>query len=85
MGKLMEKVGTMRLRSLFSPVFAEQQFGCRSGHSTQQALMRFVHAGALAAAAQESFGAIAFDFTKAYDRVPRYKMIQKLDHRINSL
>ena len=63
MGKLMERVITMRLRALFFPHMADQQHGCRSGHNTQQALMRFVHAGAIAAAGRESFGTIAFDFT----------------------
>jgi ribonuclease HI len=64
----------LRDKIKLSPV----QFGCRAGHSTSHALARLLHASGLAAAAHKQFGCISFDFSKAYDRVPRNLLVHKL-------
>jgi hypothetical protein len=79
LGKWLEKIITARLRYLLHDKLAAQQHGCKAGHSTQQALVRFMHSGAIAAASDYSFGGLAFDFSKAYDRVSRFILIMKLD------
>ncbi len=75
-GKIYEKMLEKRLREEFP--LNEAQFGCRPGHSTSHALARLLHASGTAAAAFEQFGCISFDFSKAYDRVPRNLLVKKL-------
>jgi len=75
-GKIYEKMLEKRLREEFP--LAKTQFGCRPGHSTSHALTRLLHASGTAAAAYQHFGCISFDFSKAYDRVPRNILIKKL-------
>jgi hypothetical protein len=77
LGKIFEKMLEKRLREAIP--LASNQFGCRAGHSTAQALARLVHASGVAAAAGKSFGCISFDFSKAYDRVPCNLLLKKLD------
>ena len=55
-----------------------QQFGCRPGHSTAQALMRLLHNTGETAGNNLQFGAILYDFTKAYDRVPKLVLLNKM-------
>jgi ribonuclease HI len=78
MSKLLEKIVTARIRTQVSDKLTAQQFGCRSGHSVQQALTRVIHSSGIAAGAQSNFAMLAFDFTKAYDRVSRLGLIAKL-------
>jgi ribonuclease HI len=78
MSKIFEKIIEQRIRESIENQLAPIQHGCRAGHSTTQALCRFVHNAGLAAAKGHSFGALAFDFSKAYDRVPRHRLIRKL-------
>jgi ribonuclease HI len=75
-GKIYDKMLEKRLREEFP--LTKAQFGCRPGHSTSQALTRLLHASGTAAAADEHFGCISFDFSKAYDRVPRNLLVKKL-------
>jgi ribonuclease HI len=77
LGKIFEKMLEKRIREEMP--LASNQFGCRPGHSTAQALARLVHASGLAAARGNSFGCISFDFSKAYDRVPCNLLLKKLD------
>jgi ribonuclease HI len=78
LGKLVEKIVEQRIRSQIRHKLAPQQHGCRAGHNTQQALARFAHANGVAALSGSWFGAIAFDFSKAYDCVPSYKLLAKM-------
>ena len=67
-----------RIRSLTETKLPPHQFGCRPGHSTSQALMRLMHYAGIAAGNEAQFGAILYDFTKAYDRVPKHILIKKM-------
>jgi ribonuclease HI len=78
MGKIFEKILEQRLRESVQTQLSSIQHGCRPGHNTAQALCRFAHSCGLARANNLHFGAIAFDFSKAYDRVPRYRLVMKL-------
>jgi ribonuclease HI len=78
MSKIFEKIMEQRIRESIEDKLSPIQHGCRSGHSTTQALCRFAHNSSLARAHNEIFGAIAFDFSKAYDRVPKTRLINKL-------
>jgi ribonuclease HI len=75
-GKIYDKMLEKRLREEFP--LSKAQFGCRPGHNTSQALIRLLHASGTAAAEYEHFGCISFDFSKAYDRVPRNLLVKKL-------
>ena len=66
------------MRELVEPKLPRQQFGCRPGHSTAQALMRLMHYSGITAGNGNQFGAILYDFTKAYDRVPKHVLIKKM-------
>ena len=66
------------MRYIVEKDLPKQQFGCRAGHSTAQALMRLTHYAGTAAGNNEQFGAIAYDFTKAYDRVPKHVLVRKM-------
>jgi ribonuclease HI len=78
LSKIFEKILEQRIRESIGDKLNPIQHGCRSGHNTTQALGRFAHANGTAAAQMLEFGAIAFDFSKAYDRVPKTKLISKL-------
>ena len=78
MSKIFEKIIEQRLRELINEQISPIQFGCRAGHSTTQALCRFAHHSGVARSQKLRFGALAFDFSKAYDRVPRIRLINKL-------
>ena len=77
-GKTVERIVEKRLRRAVRDKFHPAQFGCRSSHSTSHAINRLLHRSGLAAAQSKQFGAIAFDFSKAYDRVIHHKLIIKL-------
>ena len=47
----------------------EIQFGCRTGHSTQQAIARLLHFSSMAAVNDEYFLIFSLDLKKAYDRM----------------
>ena len=74
--KILEKIVTTRLDRVL-PARATQ-FGCTKQRSTQAALVRFLHQSSVAAEQGKYFGAISVDFSKAYDRVNRIKLIHKL-------
>ena len=69
--KIIEFMIQNRIRSLTETKLPPHHFGCRPGHSTSQALMRLMHYAGIAAGNEEQFGAILYDFTKAYDRAPK--------------
>ena len=77
-GKLFESILEQRLREACTHILSPNQFGCRPGHSTSQALIRLLHANALVVAKSEVFALIAIDFSKACDRVFTKTMINKL-------
>ena len=56
----------------------ENQFGCRPGHPTAQALMRLMHHCGVSAPNEKQFGSIFYHFTQAYDRVPKTKVLRKM-------
>lgn len=78
--KIAERIIEQRLRDEISTLLKKNQFGCKPGHSTAQAISRILHANAMAAKERgpSSFGLMTFDFSKAYDRVPAKLLIQKL-------
>ena len=54
------------------------QFGCTPKRSTHMAIIRFLHNSAMGHIQSSSFGAIAVDFSKAYDKVPHGILLSKL-------
>ena len=56
----------------------EIQFGCRTGHSTQQAIARLLHFSSMAAVNDEYFLIFSLDLKKAYDRMDVSKLVSKL-------
>ena len=79
MGKLLERIITARIREQVAPDIHPAQQGCRSAHGTSTAMARLFHqAGIAAASPDKHFGLITFDFSKAYDRVNRLLLIEKL-------
>ena len=79
--KIVENIVQNRIREAvhLNPI----QQGCRPGQGTHTCLNRFLHAAGVAASEHQAFGAIAFDFSKAYDRAAHYTIIRKL-HRSNT-
>ena len=79
MGKLLERIITSRIREQIAPDIHPAQQGCRSAHGTSSALARLLHQAGIGAVDPENhFGLITFDFSKAYDRVNRLLLIEKL-------
>ena len=78
LAKLTESIIDNRTRYATQHKLAQPQFGGRAGHNAAQALQRFIHAAGTAAHQKKHFGAISFDFRKAYDRVPIHRIIAKL-------
>ena len=78
MSKLVEYMIQIRMRELVEPKLPRQQFGCRPGHSTAQALMRLMHYSGITAGNENQFGGILCDFIKEYDRVPKHVLIKKM-------
>jgi hypothetical protein len=78
LSKIVEYMVQMRLREIVEPKLPRNQFGCRPGHSTTQALLRLMHYSGISAGTNHHFGAILYDFVKAYDRVPKHVIIQKM-------
>jgi len=80
LSKIVEYMIQIRIREKVENHLPEHQFGCRPGHSAAQALMRLMHyAGSTAGNVnRQQFGAILFDFTKAYDRVPKHILLKKM-------
>ena len=76
--KPIEYMIQLRIREIIENKLPPHQFGCRPGHSTAQALMRLMHYAGAAAGNKQQFGAILYDFTKAYDRVPKHILISKM-------
>jgi len=64
LSKLVEYMIQIRMRGIIEMKLPAQQFGCRPGHSTTQALKRLLHYSGMAAGARQQFGAIVYDFTK---------------------
>ena len=75
--KIVEYMVQIRLREIIEPKLPPNQFGCRPGHSTTQALLRLMHYSGVSAGNNLQFGAISYDFVKAYDRVPKHILIKK--------
>ena len=78
MGKLLERIISTRIREQMSSKFHKSQHGCRASHGTSAAITRLLHHSGIAAANNEHFGFITFDFSKAYDRVNRSILLSKL-------
>ena len=79
MGKLLERIITSRIREQVASKIHPAQQGCRAAHGTSTALARLLHqSGINAAKSSQHFGIITFDFSKAYDRVNRLLLIEKL-------
>ena len=76
--KIIEYMIQNRIRGLIEGKLPPHQFGCKPGHSTSQALMRLMHYSGIAAGSESQFGAILYDLTKAYDRVPNHILIRKM-------
>ena len=76
-GKIMERIVTKRLREL--DIIRPNQFGCTAGLSAQHALLRLLHASAMAHVEQQHFGCVLLDFSKAYDRVQHDTLLLKID------
>ena len=74
--KIVDRIIADRLRVLM-PI-RDCQFGCRKGHSSQHALARVLHHAGLAAAKETQFALLCLDFSKAYDRVNPFILLQKL-------
>ena len=77
LSKVVEYMIQVRIREYIEPKLPCNQFGCRNGHSTAQALLRLMHYAGVSAGNNEQFGAILYDFVKAYDRVPKNIVIAK--------
>ena len=77
LSKVLERIITDRLQEVFTP--RPSQFGCRSGHSPQDALLRFMHRSAMAYHNAKYFGVVFLDFRKAYDLVCHKKLILELN------
>ena len=77
LGKMYDRILTNRIYEEWQP--RREQFGCRTGHTTQDATARFFHYSSLAHATGNRFGALFLDFSKAYDRVPHDRLIAKLN------
>ncbi|MEN9568144.1 MAG: polyprotein of L1-like non-LTR retrotransposon Zorro 1, partial [Cyanobacteriota bacterium] len=75
--KIMEYIMQQRIRMAIQNKMPPNQFGCKPGHSTAQALMRLMHYIGISAAQNQQFGCIFYDFTKAYDRVPKHIVLKK--------
>ncbi|KMS94673.1 hypothetical protein BVRB_016390, partial [Beta vulgaris subsp. vulgaris] len=78
LSKLIEYMIQIRIREEIERDLPRLQFGCRPGHSTAQALMRLMHYSGTAAGKRKQFGAVLYDFTKAYDRVPKHILLRKM-------
>ncbi len=74
--KIIDRIIADRLKADF-PI-RQNQFGCKRGHSAQHALTRVLHYSAMAHEHEESFGLLALDFSKAYDRVNPFILLKKL-------
>ena len=78
LGKIYDRVLTERIYREWCP--RKEQFGCRKGHSAQDALALLLHQSSMAHVSNQCFGALFLDFSKAYDRVCHSRLIMKL-HR----
>jgi retron-type reverse transcriptase len=78
LSKIIEYMIQIRMRNIIESKIPRHQFGCRPGHSTAQALMRLMHYAGTTAGNEEQFGAISYDFSKAYDRVPKHILLEKM-------
>ena len=76
--KIIESIIEHRTRNATEKLFTKNQFGGRPAHNASQALNRFIHAAGMALNLKKHFGTISFDFSKAYDRVPKHRIIAKL-------
>ena len=74
--KIIDRILSDRLKVLV-PI-RDCQFGCRKGHSSQHALARVLHHAGVAAASKKQFALLCLDFSKAYDRVNPFVLLQKL-------
>ena len=77
LSKVLERIISDRLSEVFTP--RPGQFGCRSGHSPQEAILRLMHRSALAHLNAKYFGVVFLDFRKAYDLVCHKKLILELN------
>ena len=71
MAKLIEGIIENRIRQQADKQIPDNQFGCRPAHSTTHALLRLLHNAGLAAAKEQQFAIIVYDFMKAFDRVQK--------------
>lgn len=78
LGKILEKMITTRIREQISSQIHPAQQGCRSAHGTAPAISRLLHHSGVAASKNQQFGFITFDFSKAYDRVNRSLLLEKM-------
>jgi hypothetical protein len=77
LAKILEKIVEKRMREHVCIHLNPALHGCRPIYSTQIALSRLNHQASIAAAEETFFGALSFDFTKAYDRDLKHLLIPK--------
>ena len=78
LAKLLESLIEHRTHWHVGKYITPQQFGGRAVHSCPQAIIRLLHHAGVARAKELQFGLISYDLVKAYDRVPRARVIAKL-------
>ena len=76
LSKVMDKIVLARLENEIDE--RAMQFGCRKGHSTQQAIIRLLHNSAMAGENGDHFLLFSLDLSKAYDRLDISKLVTKL-------
>ena len=76
--KIIESLIEMRLREATFNKLNPIQFGGRPGHNAGHALNRLFHSMAIAEVEHKHWAALFYDFRKAYDRVPKHRLINKL-------
>ena len=76
LSKTLERMICTRIYETWLP--RDTQFGCRKGHSSIDAVIRLLHQSSMAFSKDEYFAAIFLDFSKAYDRLSRKKLVLEL-------
>ena len=79
LSKVLDKIVARRLDE--ECPYRMAQFGCQKGLSTHMSISRVLHHSSHASAEDKFFGMLSVDFSKAYDRVDRSILINKMIRR----